>query len=160
MLSLYLSLKLLHVVAAAVVAGTGAGIAFFMFMANRAKNPQAIYVTTRHVILADWIFTMPAVVVQAATGIGLMWIRGYSFTAPWFAAVASLFVFVGLCWLPVLCIQYRLRDLAELGIDNEEISPEFKAAMRTWTRLGVPAFAAILVLFYLMVFKPLPMIHS
>nr|WP_246187814.1 DUF2269 family protein [Nitrincola alkalisediminis] len=46
------------------VAGTGAGIAFFMFMANRSSNVAAIAVTARHVVLADWIFTTPAVLLH------------------------------------------------------------------------------------------------
>lgn len=44
----YLTLKLIHILAAVVVTGTGAGIAFFMFMANRSNNTQAIYVTAQH----------------------------------------------------------------------------------------------------------------
>ena len=49
----YLLLKLLHILGAVVLAGTGSGIAFFMFMAHRSGNVQAIAVTTRHVVLAD-----------------------------------------------------------------------------------------------------------
>ncbi len=45
----YLLLKFIHILSAAVVTGTGVGIAFFMFMANRSNNPQAIYGTAKSV---------------------------------------------------------------------------------------------------------------
>lgn len=152
----YLTLKLIHILAAVVVTGTGAGIAFFMFMASRSNNPQAIYVTAQHVILGDWFFTTPAVITQITTGIFLMNLQGYSFNSPWFYWVIGLFAFIGICWLPVLRIQYRLRVLAKVSVDSNEVIPEFKSLMRTWTLLGIPAFAAILAIFWLMVFKPFP----
>lgn len=152
----YLLIKLIHILAAVVVTGTGAGIAFFMFMANRSNNPQVIYITAKHVILADWIFTTPAVITQITTGILLMNILGYSFSAPWFSWVISLFIFIGLCWLPVVRIQYKLHTLAKTSVDLNQVTPEFKSLMKTWTLLGIPAFTAILIIFWLMVFKPFP----
>ena len=153
----YLIFKLIHILAAVVVTGTGAGIAFFMFMANRSNNPQAIYVTAQHVILGDWVFTTPAVITQIITGVYLMNMQGYSFSAPWFYWVMGLFTFIGACWIPVLRIQYKLRELAKLSVDAKNVTPEFKSLMRTWTLLGIPAFIAILGIFWLMVFKPFPL---
>lgn len=154
----YLLIKLIHILAAVVVTGTGAGIAFFMFMAHRSNNPQAIYITTQHVILGDWIFTTPAVITQIISGIWLMKLAGYSFSAPWFYWVVGLFLFIGLCWLPVLKIQYKLRELAKTSVENNEVMLEFRQLMRTWILLGIPAFIAILAIFWLMVFKPFPMV--
>jgi len=68
----YLLLKLIHILSAVVVAGTGTGIAFFMFMANRSSNVAAIAVTAHHVVLADWVFTTPAVIAQFVSGVLLM----------------------------------------------------------------------------------------
>lgn len=152
----YLTLKLIHILAAVVVTGTGAGIAFFMFMANRSNNPQAIYITAKHVILGDWIFTTPAVITQIITGVYLMNMQGYSFSALWFYWVMGLFAFIGVCWIPVLRIQYKLRELAKISVDSNQVTPEFKSLMKTWTLLGIPAFTAILAIFWLMVFKPFP----
>ncbi|KZX01623.1 membrane protein [Pseudoalteromonas luteoviolacea] len=154
----YFFAKLIHILAAVVVTGTGAGIAFFMFMANRSNNPQAIYITTKLVVLGDWLFTTPAVITQVVSGMYLMHLLGYSFDSDWFYAVAGLFILIGLCWLPVLKIQYRLRDLAQLDANKNQVSKEFRSLMRTWTLLGIPAFAAILIIFWLMVFKPLSVV--
>ncbi|MBQ4811834.1 hypothetical protein A7985_13850 [Pseudoalteromonas luteoviolacea] len=154
----YFVAKLIHILAAVVVTGTGAGIAFFMFMANRSNNPQAIYITTKLVVLGDWLFTTPAVITQVVSGVYLMHLLGYSFDSDWFYAVAGLFTLIGVCWLPVLKIQYRLRDLAQLDANKNHVSKEFKSLMRIWTLLGIPAFVAILVIFWLMVFKPLSVV--
>jgi len=150
----YLLLKLIHIIAAVVVAGTGAGIAFFMFMANRSNNPQAIYVTAKTVIIADWVFTTPAVIAQIVTGVMLMNMLNYSFSSTWFYWVIGLFVFIGICWLPVLVIQYRLKELAQSSLNLNEVDPRFKKLMNLWTALGIPAFCSILIIFWLMVFKP------
>lgn len=152
----YLLLKVIHILSAVVVAGTGTGIAFFMFMANRSGNVAAIAVTARHVVLADWVFTTPAVITQFITGVLLMNRLGYSFTSTWFLAVISLFIFIGICWIPVVVIQYKLKALADLSMNTGVLDPRFKKMMRWWTALGVPAFASILVIFWLMVFKPFP----
>lgn len=154
----YLLLKLIHILSAVVVAGTGTGIAFFLFMANRSSNLAALAVTARHVVLADWIFTAPAVVVQFVSGMLLMIRLGYSFTSMWFVLVISLFMFIGICWIPVVFIQYKLKVLSESALSTGVLDPNFNKMMRLWTALGAPAFASILVIFWLMVFKPLPVV--
>ena len=154
----YLILKLIHILSAVVVTGTGAGIAFFMFMVSRSRDVAAIAVTARLVVLADWLFTAPAVATQFVTGILLMNTLGYSFTSTWFLWVMALFFFIGLCWLPVIVIQYRLRTMADTSLSTGVLDPEFKKMMRIWTALGVPAFVSILIIFWLMVFKPFPVL--
>ena len=151
----YLILKILHILSAVIVAGTGAGIAFFMFMANRSNNPQAIKITAKHVILADWIFTLPGVITLIITGPLLMSKLGYSFSSPWFYWVCGLFLFIGLCWIPVLKIQYKLYELSKNTVSSNDVSPEFKKLMHLWAALGIAAFSAILIIFWLMVFKPI-----
>jgi uncharacterized membrane protein len=154
----YLALKMIHILSAVVVTGTGAGIAFFMFMASRSKNINAIAVTARHVVLADWLFTAPAVIVQFVSGVLLMDILGYSYTSKWFFTVMALFLFIGTCWIPVVFMQYKLKGLADLSMISGVLDPKFRIMMRYWTALGVPAFISVLIIFWLMVFKPLPLV--
>jgi len=154
MLDNYLLLKLIHILSAVVIAGTGTGIAFFMFMANRSSNVAAITITARHVILADWVFTAPAVLTQFVSGVLLMMNLEYSFTSTWFYLVVSLFIFIGVCWIPVVLIQYKLKTLAEHSLITGVLDPRFRKMMRLWTALAVPAFISVLVIFWLMVFKP------
>ena len=66
---LYFGLKFLHIIGAAVLLGTGAGIAFFMLMAHLGRNPAVIAGVSRIVVIADFIFTATAVVAQPVTGV-------------------------------------------------------------------------------------------
>ena len=152
----YFTLKLIHVLSATILTGTGIGIAFFMFMANLSSNVQAIAVTARHVVIADWLFTAPAVVIQFISGIMLMEILGFTYTSIWFQVVIGLFVLIGACWLPVVYIQYKLRELALQALETNKIDPSFKKLMMIWTSLGIPAFISIVIIYWIMIFKPLP----
>lgn len=154
----YLLLKLIHILSAVILAGTGIGIAFFMFMANRSKDIHAVAVTARHVVLADWIFTTPAIVIQIITGIWLMRFLGYSFSSPWFIAVIGLFMFIGSCWIPVVFIQYQLRNIAKAQLETSVFDEQFGQLMKRWTVLGILAFIGIVIIFWLMVMKPLPIV--
>ena len=112
----YLWIKLLHILSATVLFGTGMGTAFMMLRAYLSKNDDAMAVTSRNVVMADWLFTTPAVVVQLATGLWLMGKLGIAFDSAWFVAVISLFVLVGACWIPVVWIPIRIRDLIAAGL--------------------------------------------
>ncbi len=146
----YVWVKLVHILSATVLFGTGMGSAFFMLKAYLSKNEQAMQVTTNTVVLADWLFTTPAVVLQLVTGLWLTTKLGVAYDSPWFIAVISLYLFVGACWLPVVWIQIRIRNLIADGHPRAD----YRNLMRAWVALGIPAFASVLVIFYLMVAKP------
>ena len=153
----YFLIKFVHILSAAVLLGTGSGIAYFMVMAYRSRSAETISIITREVVKADWIFTAPAVVAQFVTGLLLMSLLNYSFTSIWFLTVLALFLLVGCCWVPVIFIQYTLRNLAgesSFSIGNSR----FHALMRIWVALGIPTFVAMIIIFWLMVAKPLPVI--
>ena len=145
----YLWLKLVHIISATVLFGTGLGTAFAMFRSYRSGSEEAMRVTTQNVVLADWLFTTPAVVVQFVTGLWLTSLLNIDIMSSWFVAVIALYVFVGLCWLPVVWIQIRIRNLIASGQPRES----YAHLMNAWTALGIPAFTAVLVIFYLMVSK-------
>ncbi|WP_244482250.1 DUF2269 family protein, partial [Bradyrhizobium pachyrhizi] len=65
---LYFVLKYLHILGAAVLLGTGSGIACFMLAAHLGGKPSVIAGVARIVVIADFIFTATAVVVQPITG--------------------------------------------------------------------------------------------
>jgi len=145
----FLWIKLVHILSATVLFGTGMGTAFFMLRAYLSRDEQTMKMTTRSVVLADWIFTTPAVIVQFATGLWLTSELNIKFNSPWFIAVVSLYVVVGVCWIPVVWIQIRIRDLIANGLDRVA----YRSLMRIWVALGVPAFGSVIVIFYLMVSK-------
>jgi uncharacterized membrane protein len=152
---LYLMLKLVHVIGATVLFGTGLGIAFFMFMAHRTGEPAVIAQTARTVVIADTIFTATAVVLQPLTGWALMLLTGFSLFHFWIKASLVLYVFIGLCWLPVVWIQIRMRDLAAAATrDGTALPQRYFTYYRMWFWLGWPAFSGVIAIFVLMLWKP------
>lgn len=151
----YFLLKLVHILSATLLFGTGLGTAFFMWMANRSGNVQAIAITSRHVVLADWLFTTPAVILQPLTGWLLMQRLGMDFGQAWLQLALALYLLAGACWLPVVWIQLQLRELAQASAGAGKALPDrYHRLMGAWFWLGWPAFAAVMATFWLMVFKP------
>ncbi len=154
-MDLYTLLKVAHVIGAAVLLGTGAGIAFFMLMAQRARDPALIAHTAGIVLLADTLFTASAVILQPVTGAALAHLSGYPLWSGWIAWSLALYVLTGLCWLPVVWIQLRLRDLAREAVATGAPLPaRYFRLFRVWFVLGLPAFAAVIGIVWLMVAKP------
>lgn len=154
-MSLYLTLKWIHIVSSMLLVGTGLGSAFYMFFTNRSGNVQAQAVVTRLVVRADWWFTTPTVFVQPATGLGMAYMLGLPLTTPWLALSLGLYVLAGACWLPVVWLQLRMRDMAaEAARTGSALPPQYWRCARWWEALGYPAFIAMVVVFYLMVNKP------
>ena len=151
----YSWLKMIHIVSATVLFGTGIGTAFQMWMANRTGDIRAIAAVAGNVVIADYLFTTPAVIVQPISGIALIWIVGYDPFSSWLVAVYLLYVLIGACWIPVVTIQIRLRDIArDCAASGRPLPTEYHRKMRLWALLGIPAFSAVLVIFWLMVSKP------
>ena len=151
----YFALKFLHVIGAAVLLGTGAGIAFFMLMAHLTERPAVVAAVARIVVMADFVFTATAVVAQPITGALLAWTAGYSLGEGWIVLSLLLYVFTGAFWLPVVWMQLRMRDLAVAAErDGRELPGAYRTLFRVWFAFGFPAFAAVLAIFWLMIGRP------
>ncbi len=151
----YLDLKFLHIIGSAVLLGTGAGIAFFMVMAHRSKDVAVIAGVARIVVIADFLFTATAVVVQPITGLLLANVQNYPLTTSWIVASLALYVFVGLWWLPVVYFQMRMRDIAAKALaEKDTLPPDYYLYYRVWFAFGFPAFFSVLLIFWLMIARP------
>lgn len=155
-LGLYLALKWLHVIGAAVLFGTGLGIAFFLFRVERKEEPATIAATLRGVVIADYAFTATAAIAQPVTGFALVELGGYDLGRTWLWASLALYGLIGACWLPVVYLQIRMRDLAEATIAarQPELPHAYRRLSRMWFWLGWPAFLSMLAIFWLMIAKP------
>jgi uncharacterized membrane protein len=152
---LYLALKWLHLIGAAVLLGTGAGIAFFFLMAHLTRNPATIAAVARIVIIADFLFTATAVIAQPVTGIALAVQAGYSLREGWIVLSILLYIFTGAFWLPVVWMQIRMRDLAAAAEAAGEALPRsYYRMFYTWFGFGFPAFGAVLAILWLMITRP------
>lgn len=148
-------LRLIHVLGATVLFGTGLGIAFFMVMAHRSLRPELIAHVGNTVVVADAIFTATAVILQPITGALLADQLGWPLSKGWIVLSLALYVVTGLFWLPVVIIQIRLRDLAqEAAIAGTPLPARYFRLYRIWFTFGWPAFACVLAIFWLMLTKP------
>jgi len=151
----YLFVKYLHVVSSTLLFGTGIGSAFYLLATTLSRDVRAVAVVARMVVRADWLFTATTALLQPLTGFWLVHRLGLPLSTPWLKASIVFYVLAMACWLPVVWLQMRLRDLAAKA-DREGIAlpPRYWQLFRWWVALGVPAFFLFLALFWLMIAKP------
>jgi uncharacterized membrane protein len=151
----YLIVKWVHIVSSTMLFGTGLGSAFYMFFASRTRDPRATAVVVRYVVIADWLFTTPTIILQPLSGFWLVHLAGFDLRAPWLAWSIVLYLLAGACWLPVVWMQIRMRDMAAVAArESTELPAQYWRFLRWWVALGIVAFFSLVVVFYLMVLKP------
>jgi len=157
----YLTLKTLHILSMVLLFGTGLGSAFYKWMADRSGNLQHMAVTNRHVVLADWCFTTPTVIFQPVSGLAMAAMAGLPLTTPWIATSLALYGLAGVCWLPVVWMQIRMQKMAETAAAKmEPVPPVYWQMTHWWLWLGIAAFASMVIVITLMVFKNIPGVSS
>jgi uncharacterized membrane protein len=151
----YLVVKWLHILSSTVLFGTGLGSAFYMFVASRTRDVPVIAVVVRYVVIADWAFTTPAVILQPLTGLWLVHLAGFELASPWLILSMGLYLLAGAAWLPVVWMQIRMREMAATAVrDGAALPATYWRYLNAWVALGAVAFSALVVVFYLMVAKP------
>lgn len=152
----YLFIKTLHILSSTILFGTGLGIAFFMVMSVFTADLHEKFYALRITVLADYLFTAPAVVIQPLSGAWLIWQGGYEWTDLWLVWTYILYGIAGLCWLPVVAIQIKLKRILKVCLEIvAPLPPLYHQLFRWWFLLGWPAFIGLIGVFFLMVFKPI-----
>jgi uncharacterized membrane protein len=151
----YLVVKWLHILSSTFLFGTGIGSAWYMLFANISRDVRAIAVVSRYVVVADWLFTATTIIAQPTTGFYMIHLAGYPMHSRWIAWSLVLYLVAAACWIPVVWLQMRLRDLsAEAAGLGTALPPVYWKMFRAWVILGIPAFFAFVAIFWLMVAKP------
>ena len=155
-MSWYVLLQTLHILSATVLFGTGLGSAYYALRAWRSGELLVIASTFRHLVGAAWLFIVSTALLLPASGLALAYVAGWPLNQLWLLWSLGLFVLAGLCWLPVLWLQIRVRDLAAQALATGTPMPALASRyMAIWFALGWPAFVAFMAIFWLMVAKPL-----
>ena len=155
-MTLYFLIKYLHLLGAIVILGTGSGIAFFMLTAHRSRDPAFIAATAATVVIADMLFTLSAVILQPVTGGVLMVLSGTTLAECWLVTSLGLYAVAGLFWIPVIFMQIEMRDLARAAAaQRAPLPPRYFALFRRWFVFGIPGFASVMMILWLMIAKPL-----
>jgi len=153
--TLYLLLKTLHILSSTLLFGTGLGSAWYAWRAWKSGELVVIATTFRHLVTADWLFTTPTAIVQPLSGLAMVHLAGWPLGQHWLLVSLALYVLAGMCWLPVVWLQLRVRDLAVQALrDGTPLPPLAGRYMAWWFALGWPAFTAFVAIFFLMVAKP------
>jgi uncharacterized membrane protein len=151
----YVLVKWLHILSSTLLFGTGLGSAFYMFFTSLTRDARAVAVVLRYVVIADWAFTTPTIIMQPLTGFYLLHLAGFPLTSTWIALSIALYLLAGACWLPVVWMQIKMRDMArQAAAAGGELPDSYWQFMRWWVALGIVAFLALVAVFYLMVAKP------
>jgi uncharacterized membrane protein len=152
---LYFIVKYLHVLGAIVILGTGTGIAFFMLMAHRSRDPAFVARTATTVVIADMLFTLTAVLLQPVTGGLLMALSATMLAERWLVASLALYALAGLFWIPVIFMQIEMRNLARAAVaQHGPLPPRYFALFRRWCLFGIPGFGSVMMILWLMIAKP------
>ena|SRR3990167_11473311 len=150
-MNLYFLLKIIHVISASILFGTGMGTAFYMFYVNCQKDIELVARATKQVVTADWLFTGSSGVIQAITGFGMIATQHYAFSALWVWGSILGYLIAGACWLPVVWLQIRCRNLAFISLnENKPLTKQYYRYFKLWCLLGIPAFLSLVVVYYLM----------
>ncbi|WP_430433524.1 DUF2269 family protein [Methyloversatilis sp.] len=149
----YSTLKFLHVLSAIFLFGTGVGSAFYLFFTTLNRDVAPVVVVSRLVVVADFVFTATTAVVQPVTGLLLARRAGIPLDAGWLAGSIALYALAIACWLPVVRLQIRMRDLSA-NASSMALPSGYWKCFRWWVALGLPALFAFIAITYLMVAKP------
>lgn len=154
-MDIYAIIKIVHIISATILFGTGVGIAFFMLSSRFTDDLGQKFFAARFTVLADYVFTAPAAVVQPLTGLWLVRTGGYNWTDKWLIATFIIYILAACCWLPVVWIQIQLKQMVAYSlISGKALPPRYHRLFRAWFILGWPAFIGLVIVFALMVLKP------
>ena len=155
-LLLYQFVKTLHILSAVIITGTGFGTAFYLFVVNRSGSVSAQSVVSYWVCKADFWFTTPCVIFQPISGVWLMSKLGIPWSATWIWVSIGLYLFAGMLWLPVVWWQIQMKNIVKHACDTSSTLPQsYWRYAKKWELAGYPAFLAVVVIFFLMVIKPM-----
>lgn len=150
----YLLVKWLHVLSSTMLFGTGIGSAFYLLLATLGRNARAVATVSRFVVITDWLFTATTAVFQPLSGFWMIRLAHLPWSAPWIVWSLWLYALALACWLPVVWIQLRLRDIsAQAAAANGPLPAAYWRCFRWWVALGCVAFVAFVAIFYMMVTK-------
>lgn len=145
----------LHVLGAIASLGPTLTYGLWIRAAERA-DPAIRAFVLRSISWLDRRLPTPAYMAQAVTGIGLIWLRGWSFfRTSWLVAGAGIYVALMVAAIVGYAPSFRRqRALAERLAVGEPVEAEYRRAATTAARLGVAVTALTLTVVVLMVAKP------
>jgi uncharacterized membrane protein len=153
---LYLSFKALHVLGVVLFLGNILTGVFWKRHADRSGALEVRAQVLAGIIRSDRLFTLPAVALIIATGVGAAWLTGMPILRTfWIAAGLGLFLLAGMIFsMRVGPLQKKLLANVEAGIAGNWDRAGYADLSRRWLSWGWAAIGAPVIVVFLMVFKP------
>lgn len=151
---IYPTLKLVHILSATILFGGGIFAALLGTIVFGSKKANVIAEVGPLIVRVKSYSTILSALAQIITGLWMASIVGLSVLTGWLGWALMLFCIAGLCWILGVWLQHRMVDLSKRAVGtNSELSAEYHKLFQTWTFLGLPSTAAMVGIFYLMIFK-------
>ncbi len=153
---MYTTWKFLHILGVVLFVGNIITAAFWKVRADRSGDLATVAFAQRMVARADWIFTLPGVLLVAIGGYGMAAIRPWPLHGlRWLEWGQGLFWLAALIWVLVLVpTQRRLIAVCDEARKARALPPEFTRLSRRWAMWGGIATLLPVIVLFLMVTKP------
>jgi uncharacterized membrane protein len=154
--TLYQTLLYAHILGVILLAGNITITAFWKVLADMTREPKQIAFATRAVIIADWLYTLPGIVLTLVGGVGISLMGQWPlFEVSWLSWSVVWFVVAGILWMVFLVpLQIRQNRAAKLFAQTGVIPDSYWRDATRWITIGLIATVPILIILYLMVAKP------
>ena len=156
--SMYLFLKLIHIVAVVLFLGNIIVGVFWKAIADKTRDPRVMAFTMDGIIRSDRVFTMPGVFLILIGGFGAAGVGKLPMLhTAWILWSIVLFTISGIAFMARLVpIQKKLRAVAEsAGADAGKMDwAAYQRLSGQWKLWGLIALVTPLVALVLMVMKP------
>lgn len=147
---LYLILKWLHVLLAAVA--IGANLTYSVWLIRASRAPEVLPFTLRGIKILDDRMANPAYGLLLVTGLGMVFVGPWPLTTPWILISLALYLVVVL--LGLFGYTPTLRKQIELVESGSRESAEYTALSQRGTILGIALGVLVVAIVFLMVVKP------
>jgi len=153
---MYLALKFIHVLAVIVFVGNISIGILWKNIGDVTRDPRIIAHTIKGILLADKIFTIPAVIVLVIAGVGAAQVAHLSILGTgWILWSLILLIVSGIAFGPVGRAQRQMLSVAQAALTSGVMNWEdYAASGKVWTITGLVALILPLIAVALMVTKP------
>ncbi len=149
----------MHIAGAVVFLGNIIVTGVWMLLAERTRSIPVIHFSAKAVIRANFLFTLPGVLLLVINGVVMVVARWGGWDAfhqiSWVTIALELFIASGVIWVGALLpAQHRMAVFSAPSAYPEALPAQFFSAIRRWYFWGVLAILLPVASLYLMVHKP------
>ena len=146
----------IHILAAVIFLGNIITTAFWKVRSDRSGNLESMALTSRAILLADYVFTGPGIAALLITGILLAGLSGWErFQELWLALSLALLFLTAFIWAGALIpLQLRMVRISQEGLASGSLLPAYTSTSRRWPMFGGIATLLPIIILFLMVLRP------